>query len=85
MLEQTVLERTGELELALEQVENSETIIERWSPDGTITAMNTFGLRLFGYEEDEVVGKNAFATIVPDGEAIRQAWITSAESLLASG
>jgi len=84
VLEQTVLERTGELELALEQVENSETIMERWSPDGTITAMNTFGLRLFGYEEDEVVGRNAFDTIVPDDEAVRQTWISSAESLLAS-
>ena len=83
-LEQTVRERTGELKLALEQVENSETIIERWSPDGTITAMNTFGLRLFRYEEDEIVGKNAFDTIVPADEVVRQAWVASAESLFAS-
>jgi sigma-B regulation protein RsbU (phosphoserine phosphatase) len=81
VLEQTVQERTSELAIALEQIENSETIIERWLPDGTITAMNNFGLELFGYEESEIVGRNAFDTIVPDDDAVHAMWIEAGELL----
>jgi sigma-B regulation protein RsbU (phosphoserine phosphatase) len=84
VLEQTVRERTGELALALEQLENSETIIERWRLDGVVTAMNSFGLSLFGYDESEIVGKDSFDTMAPDDEAARAEWTKGREALEAS-
>jgi sigma-B regulation protein RsbU (phosphoserine phosphatase) len=83
VLERTVQERTAELAVALEQIENSETVIERWLPDGTIMAMNSFGLELFGYDENEILGSNAFDTIVPDDAAVQARWIEAGDRLRA--
>jgi len=47
-------------------VENANAIILRWDQNGDITYINDFGLKLFGYEKDELVGKNVVGTIVPD-------------------
>ena len=81
VLEKTVQERTAELAVALEQLETSELIIERWTLDGTITAMNAYGLSLFGFEEREVIGRNAFDSIVPADESVRQEWIASGSAM----
>lgn len=51
-----------------ELVENANSIILRWRPDGTIAFMNEFGLRFFGYREEELLGKHVVGTIVPDRE-----------------
>ena len=48
-----------------ELVENARTIIVRWDRDGTIRFMNEYGLELFGYEEDEIVGRHV-SMLVPD-------------------
>jgi sigma-B regulation protein RsbU (phosphoserine phosphatase) len=81
VLERTVQERTEELAVALEQLESSELIIERWAPDGTILAMNRFGLDLLGFDEEEIVGRSALETIVPDDEDVRRNWIESGARL----
>jgi PAS domain S-box-containing protein len=51
-----------------ELVENANSIILRWLPDGTITFMNEFGLRFFGYREAELLGRRLVGSIVPERE-----------------
>lgn len=46
-------------------VENANSVILRWKPDGVITFMNGYGLRFFGFEEHEIVGHRLTGTIVP--------------------
>ncbi len=47
----------------LELVESASSVIMRFSPDGTILSMNNYGLRLFGYSREEIVGRNAVILI----------------------
>ena len=53
-----------------ELVENASSVILRLNPQGQITFMNGFGLRLFGFSEQDLLGKHVMETIVPttDGE-----------------
>ncbi len=51
-------------------VENAESIILRWDKAGNILFMNPFGLKLFGYTEDEIIGRNVMGTIVPETESV---------------
>ncbi len=46
-------------------VENANSIILRWTPDGVIRFMNGFGLRFFGYSHEELIGRNVVGTIIP--------------------
>ena len=46
-------------------VENANSIILRWTPQGEITFINDFGLRFFGYAHDELIGRHVVGTIVP--------------------
>ncbi len=48
-----------------ELVENANSIILRRSPQGTITFINEFGLKFFGYAEEELLGRPVLATIHP--------------------
>lgn|GEM_PF-901201 len=48
-----------------ELVENVNSIVLRWKPDGTITFINRFGEKFFGYKRKELIGKNVCDTIVP--------------------
>jgi len=52
-----------------ELVENANSIILRWNPQGQISFMNEFGQRFFGYEEDEILNRNVVGTIVPETES----------------
>ncbi|MFH1350135.1 MAG: PAS domain S-box protein [Pseudomonadota bacterium] len=54
-----------------ELVENANSIILRMKIDGTITFFNEFAQKFFGYEENEIIGKNAQGTILPDRESSR--------------
>ncbi len=49
-----------------ELVENSNSIIMRADKNLTITYMNDFGMRFFGYKADEILGKNAIGTTIPE-------------------
>ncbi len=49
-----------------ELVENSNSIMLRWNRNGNITFFNEFAQRFFGFEEDEILGKNVVGTIVPE-------------------
>jgi len=43
-----------------ELVENANSIIAKFDKDGTILSMNEYGLKFFGYEEKEIIGKKYF-------------------------
>ncbi len=59
-----------ELGKALDQLESVNSVIMRWDADGTIIALNKFGLDLFGFSEQEVVGHSIVGTLVPDEREI---------------
>lgn len=50
-------------------VESANSIILRWTPDGTITFFNRYALNFFGFKEEEILGKSIMDTIVPDRES----------------
>ncbi len=52
-----------------ELVEWANSIILRWDASGVITFCNEFGLRFFGYSRDELIGRNAVGTIVPQTDS----------------
>ncbi len=52
-----------------ELIENANSSIMRWKPDGTITFFNDFAQRFFGYGEDAIIGRNLLNTIVPELES----------------
>jgi len=51
-----------------EIVNRTNAIVLRWDPDGRILFMNDFGQRLFGYTEEELIGRSVLELIVPDRE-----------------
>ncbi|MFN2298892.1 MAG: ATP-binding protein [Anaerolineales bacterium] len=80
LLRRQVRVRTSHLEranLALQEgerkyrelVESANSIILRWTRDGTITFLNEFGLRFFGYTAGEIIGRPVLGTIVPSTES----------------
>ena len=50
-------------------VDRTNSIVLRWDPEGRVIFMNEYGLRLFGYTSDEVVGRSVIGLIVPDTES----------------
>jgi len=52
-----------------ELVENANSIIAKFDKDGRILSMNEFGLKLFGYSKDELIGKTWNETILPKVES----------------
>lgn len=52
-----------------ELVELVNSIIMRIDDTGKITFLNEFGRKFFGYESDEIIGKNMVGTIVPEIES----------------
>src|SRR5262245_18138321 len=52
-----------------EIVHRTNTIVLRWDPDGRVIFLNDYGQRLFGYTNDELVGRSVLGTIVPDTES----------------
>jgi len=51
-----------------EIVNRTNAIVLRWDPQGRILFMNDFGQRLFGYSEEELIGRSVLDLIVPDTE-----------------
>jgi diguanylate cyclase (GGDEF)-like protein/PAS domain S-box-containing protein len=49
-------------------VDRTNSIVLRWDPEGRVLFLNDFGLALFGYTLDEVVGRSVLGLIVPDTE-----------------
>src|SRR5215813_8494047 len=51
-----------------EIVDRTNAIVLRWDPEGRILFMNDFGQRLFGYTQEELLGRSVLDLIVPDKE-----------------
>ncbi len=47
-------------------IEGANSVILRWDTEGRIMFINPFGLQLFGYTEEELVGRSVMGTIVAD-------------------
>ncbi|NOX25844.1 MAG: PAS domain S-box protein [Deltaproteobacteria bacterium] len=47
-------------------VESANSVVLRWDIAGRIVFINTYGLKLFGYSEDELLGKHVVGTIVSE-------------------
>ncbi len=90
-LEERVEAQTSELRAAnaqigvtLEQLNSTDTIIERWAIDGTVLEMNQFGLDTFGFTADEVIGHPAIETFVPTDPELLGQWINVADEMAAN-
>jgi len=55
----------AELKRKAEELEGVPSVILRWDPEGRILFINRFGLDLFGYTEEELLGRRLQETIVP--------------------
>ena len=51
-------------------VDSVNSIILRWDAKGRIVFMNPYGIKFFGYETEDLIGKNVVGTIVPESESI---------------
>ena len=49
--------------------EGTNSVILKWRPDGILTYINRYGLDLFGYTEDDLLGRHVIGTIVPKVES----------------
>ncbi len=52
-----------------ELVENANSIIMRVTPEHTILFFNEYAQKLFGYTQEEVLGRNVVGTIVPEKDS----------------
>lgn len=64
-------------------VDRTNSIALRWDPEGRVIFLNDFGLRLFGYTLDEVVGRSVLGLIVPDTESSGRDLVAMIRDLLA--
>ncbi|MGB8489542.1 MAG: PAS domain S-box protein, partial [Bacteroidales bacterium] len=46
-------------------VENANSIIMKADNEGYITFMNSYGLKFFGYSEEEIIGRHVIGTTIP--------------------
>ncbi len=51
-----------------ELVHSANSIVLRWDLQGRVTYLNPYGEELFGYRNDEIVGRSVVGTIVPETE-----------------
>ena len=63
-------------------VENAMSVILRLGVDGKITFFNKFAEGLFGYKRHEIIGQNAFGTIVPPVSSKGEDMIVKFQDLL---
>jgi PAS domain S-box-containing protein len=72
----------GGLRAANDELESVNSVILRWDPEGNVIFLNDFGLRLFGFSRDEILGKPVLGMIVPDTESTGRNLATMMEELL---
>jgi sigma-B regulation protein RsbU (phosphoserine phosphatase) len=81
-LERRVAARTRKLSDANDELRSINSVILRWDKNGVVTFLNDFGLQLFGFAKDEIVGKPLLETIVPDTESTGRSLTTMIEEIL---
>jgi len=65
-----------------EIVDRTNAIVLRWDPQGRILFMNDFGQRLFGYAEEELIGRSVLELIVPGTESTGRDLVAMIEDIL---
>ncbi len=72
-LKQMLAERTAELRESEEKyrhlVQNVNSIILRIDRDGVVKFINEYGLKFFGFPQEEIIGKKAVGTILPTADS----------------
>jgi PAS domain S-box-containing protein len=63
-----IRQKTNDLKRTAEELEGVSSVILRWDTEGRIRFMNDYGLELFGYSEEELIGEQLIGTIVPASE-----------------
>lgn len=66
-----------------ELVQNANTIVLRWDLQGRITFLNDFGLELFGYTSEQLLGRSVIGTIVPATDTSGRDLVQMIDQLLA--
>jgi PAS domain S-box-containing protein len=67
-----IRQKTSDLKKTAEELEGVSSVILRWDGQGRIQFMNDFGLELFGYTEDEIIGEPLSGSIVPPSDIVDQ-------------
>ncbi|MEG4043628.1 adenylate/guanylate cyclase domain-containing protein [Microcoleus sp. Pol17_C1] len=65
-----------------ELVENANSIILKLDTEGNITFFNEFAQKFFGYDEKEIIGKNAVGTIIPQRDTTGNDWAAKLRDIL---
>ena len=63
-----IRQKTTDLKKTAEELEGVSSVILRWDTEGKILFMNDFGLDLFGFSAEELIGKRLIGTIVPSAD-----------------
>jgi len=50
-------------------VENANSVILRWRPDGEVIFINRFAENFFGFRSEEIIGRNFLGLIVPESDS----------------
>jgi len=66
-----IRQQKAELARSNDELTSVKSVILRWGRGGEIFFMNDFGLELFGYSEEELLGRSIIGSIVPESEQTR--------------
>jgi len=67
-----IRQKTTDLKKTAEELEGVSSVILRWDTEGRIVFMNGFGLELFGFSADELVGEPIVGSIVPASDIVEK-------------
>ncbi len=78
-----IRQKTADLKKTAEELEGISSVILRWGPDGRIRFINNYGLELFGFTTEELVGQKLVGTIVPASDEVERNVRTMVEEIAA--
>jgi PAS domain S-box-containing protein len=67
-----IRQKTSDLRKTAEELEGVSSVILRWDTGGRILFMNDFGLELFGFTAEDLVGQPIVGSIVPASDVVEQ-------------
>jgi len=67
-----IRQKTADLKRTAEELEGVSSVILRWDTGGRILFMNDFGLQLFGFTAEELIGEPIVGSIVPASDVVEK-------------
>jgi PAS domain S-box-containing protein len=67
-----IRQKTSDLRRTAEELEGVSSVILRWDTEGRVLFMNDFGLELFGFTAEELVGEPIVGSIVPASDEVER-------------